>query len=188
MHPEVTGPVKPPKVKTQRGPMSTMSLGLGIMVVLLLATVALSPLAMSSHSSERIIMIPPNSYYALRFNFYGLGFLDYLVDAPGSVPQSGVILRVMTDGDYVSYASDEPYQTIGVAPLGPGGSVTSSEGGAMWARVLVFENNTPMTVSMTVSYSSVPIFSILVAAPIFALGLLVFAVMVNRRRLSKKQM
>jgi hypothetical protein len=181
MHHETTERVTPRKVKKAREPLSIMSIGLGIAVVLFLATMAASPLVMTSRSSERNVMVQPFSHSALRFDVFGVGIFEFSIDVPGSIP-SGVAMLEMTEGNYKSYQSQGNYDTLRYALLNPGGSVDSSEMGTMWVRYLVIENDSPMTVTLTVGYSSVPIFSLVVAVPLFAFGLLVLAIMAHDRK------
>lgn len=187
MHPEVTGPVDPTKAKTQREPMSTMSLGFAFILVLLLATAVASPLAMTAHSSEKNITIPPYSHYAVRLSVYGLGLRDYSVEVPMSAPLSGVALYEMNEENYKLYTSGETYQTLRLVVLSSGVTVNSSEAGVMWVKYLVFSNATPMTVTVTVAYSSIPLFSFYVAIPIFSLGMVAFVIIASTRKRSRIQ-
>ena len=186
MRPGGTGRVEAPKAEKRREPMSTMSLGLALILVLLLATTAISPLAMTTHSSERTITIQPYSHYTLRFSTYGLGFRSYSVEAL-SAPLYGFALLEMNKENYNLYSSGETYSTLKLVPLVPGTTVTSSEAGLMWVKYVVFFNATPATVTVTVGYSSIPIFSFYVAIPLFSLGMLAFVFIASTRRLSRKQ-
>ncbi len=151
--------------------------------MIVLTTLAISPIVMGAHSSEEKVSIPPYSYAAVRFKVNGFGLIAFSVTTPSSQSSSLVLLE-MTEKDFDNFASRSPYETLDYAVLTPGWTVKWSESVVVWVRYIVIENESSRTATLTVRYSLISIFNILLAVPISLLGVLVFVIMVlSRKRL-----
>jgi hypothetical protein len=143
--------------------------------ITMFGTVILSPLLLASESEESVIVIDPNSYYAVRVEVYGIGMLEYTESQISGPP---VFLVELTQANYEKLVAGEDYDHKGYFSLGVGGGGMSSETGAFMVRYLVFVNENPTQAEVEFGYQAVPLVSLMIAGPLFAASLLIVLCMV----------
>jgi len=152
---------------------SVVVIVLVLIAVAILGSVPLSYTLLSVQESQKTIVVEPQSYYAIRFEFYGVGLLEYS-DRQSGGPQ--IYLLEMNERNYERFVSGKSYDYNGYSTLSsfPGGRVL--EAGTMWVVCLVFvnDNSSPATVEFE-SHTTV-YFSLLVAGP-FTAGVTIIALM-----------
>jgi len=148
-----------------------------VVIVLVLVAVAilgsflLSFALLSVHESQKTIVVEPRSYYAIRFEFYGVGLLEYS-DRQSGGPQ--IYLLEMNERNYERFVSGKSYDYYGYSTLSsyPGGRTLES--GTMWVVCLVFVNDNLSPATVEFESDATVYFSLLVAGPITA-GVMVMA-------------
>jgi hypothetical protein len=165
-----------------------------VVIVLVLVAVAvlgsfLSSLALLSvHESQRTIVVEPQSHYAIRFEFYGIGLLEYS-DRQSGGPQ--IYLLEMNEWNYERFVSGKSYHYTGYSTLSsfPGGRAL--ETGTMWVVCLVFVNDNLSPATVEFGSHMTVYFSLLVAGPIAAAVMviaLIFLYVVPRLSKGEKQL
>jgi hypothetical protein len=160
-----------------------MRLGFALLAIAVIGSVVLSPLLVVSESEKYRFDVAPGSYYAVRFEVYGYGMITQ-TDSQLTGSSMGVYVLELSPSNYERFVDGKDYDYIGYTSRGPAGEGHSTESGTIWAKYVVFVNDSPETVTFEYSYKCVAFVSLLVAAPLFGGAMLVFliAVVLSKRR------
>ena len=183
LSPMSVSPATHPAENLKRADKRLLFMVIVVFSITMFGTVILSPLLLASESEEKVIVIDPNSYYAVRLEYYGIGFLEY---SDRQVAGPPILLLELTQGNYDKFVAGEDYDYIGLGMIASGGEGHSTQMGTIWVRYLVFLNDNPSAASIEFGYTATPFASLLVAGPLFGASLLIilFAVVVSKRRSS----